>query len=138
MKKIPISLVLVLFATALSNAQSNDEKAVANAVETMRKAMVDGDRAALESIAAPELTYGHSSGKLQDKAAFVEALTSGNSDFISINLTNQTIKIVGNTALVRHELHGELASGPVNLGVLLVWQKQKNTWRLIARQAFKL
>jgi hypothetical protein len=28
--------------------------------------------------------------------------------------------------------------GTVNLGVLLVWQKQKGQWKLLARQAFKL
>ena len=122
--------------------QSADEKDVAAAVESLRKAMVDADKAALEKLAAPELSYGHSSGKVEDKASFVETLVTGKSDFTSINLNEQTIKVVDNTALVRHKLQGETMDGgkpgTVNIGVLLVWQKQVGVWRLIARQAFKL
>lgn len=133
-----ITIIMLTFITGTLYAQSKDEKDIANAVEIFRKGLLDGDRKVLESITAPELTYGHSSGVIEDKAAFVEALVSGKSDFVKIELSNQTIKIVGNTALVRHELHGETSTGPIHLGVLLVWQKQKNEWKLLARQAFRL
>lgn len=137
--KISNAIVAVMILAAIpSYGQSNDGRAVAAAVEKLRKAMLDGDRTTLEAITSPDLSYGHSSGKIEDRTAFVEALASGASDFVTINLTNQTIKIAGNVALVRHELHGELSTGPVNLGVLLVWQKEKNVWHLLARQAFKL
>lgn len=141
------SLFLVLLGCILSSglaAQSStrDEKEVATAVETMRKAMVDGDKSALENIAAADLSYGHSSGKIEDKASFVEAIASGKSDFVSINLAEQTVKVTGNTAIVRHKLTGETNDnnkpGTVNLGVLLVWQKQQGQWKLLARQAVKL
>lgn len=137
MKNIGAFIVLIIL-TNLTYAQSRDETEVSKAVETLRKGMLDGDRKLLESITASELTYGHSSGVMEDKAAFVEALASGKSDFTKLELTNQTIKIVGNTSLVRHELHGEIGTGPIHLGVLLVWQKQKNEWKLLARQAFRL
>ncbi len=142
MKKFFYLFSICFFLSLVSLAQSADEKQVAAAVETLRKAMLDGNRAQLEGITAAELTYGHSSGKMEDKAAFVEALASGKSDFVTINLADQTIKIVGNTALVRHHLTGENNDGgkpgTVNLGVLLVWQKQQGKWKLLARQAFKL
>jgi len=142
MKKIFCLFVLCYVLSVASFAQSADEKQVAAAVETLRKAMLDGDKSQLEAITASELTYGHSSGKMEDKAAFVQALVSGTSDFVTINLADQTIKIVGNTALVRHHLTGENKDGgkpgTVNLGVLLVWQKQQGKWKLLARQAFKL
>src|ERR1700712_4586729 len=101
MKKL---LVLLLAAVTIGNtlhAQSKDEKAVADAVEFLRKAMVDGDKASLEKITADDLSYGHSSGKVEDKTAFVQALASGANDFVSIDLTEQTIKVNGNTAIVR-------------------------------------
>jgi ketosteroid isomerase-like protein len=123
-------------------AQTADEKAVAVAVETLRKAMVDADKAGLEKITADALSYGHSSGKVENKAAFVEAIVTGKSDFKSIELADQSITISENLALVRHKLTGETNNdgqpGTVNLGVLLVWQKQKGQWKLIGRQAFKL
>ena len=136
-------LFLMLCGCSLvMRAQTADQKAVAAAVETLRKAMVDADKAALEKIAADALSYGHSSGKMEDKAAFVDAIVTGKSDFKTIELTDQTINISENVALVRHKLSGETNNdgqpGTVSLGVLLVWQKQKGQWKLIGRQAFKL
>lgn len=136
--KVLHTILVMMIMSSLVFAQSKEEKEIAAAVEKLRKGMLDGDKNTLESIAAPELSYGHSTGLIEDKAAFVEALVSGKSDFTKIELTNQTIKVAGNTAIVRHELHGELSTGPVHIGILLVWQKQKNVWQLLARQAFKL
>ncbi|GAB2577181.1 hypothetical protein GCM10027190_28660 [Spirosoma areae] len=105
--------------------------------------MIDPDKGKLEALAADELSYGHSAGKIEDKKAFVDAFVSGSSDFNVINLTEQTITIVDNTALVRHKLMAETQDkgkepGQVKLSVLLVWVKQKGNWKLLARQAVKI
>ena len=134
MKNTLIYLSLLLCFAAISftaQAQTKDEQAVAAAVETLRKAMIDGDKATLENITLDELTYGHSSGKLETKAEYVEALASGKSNFESMDLTAQTITVVGNTALVRHDLKAHVVDNgkpaDVHLGVLLVWQKPKRS-----------
>lgn len=123
-------------------AQSNDEKQVAAAVEVLKKAMIDADQLKLDALTAGDLSYGHSSGKIEDKAAFIKALVSGTSDFVSIGLTEQSVKVTGNTAIVRHTLSGSTTDGgkPANvkLSVLTVWQKQQDKWKLLARQAIKL
>lgn len=138
---------LLLSATSLALAvpafaQSNDEQAVASAVEALRKALIDPDKATLDALVLDELTYGHSNGNLQDKSAFEEALLNKSSDFVTIDLTNQTIKVVGNTAWVRHTLTATTNDGgkpgSAHLSVLLVWLKQKGQWRLLARQAVKI
>jgi len=140
-----IKILTILMASTLSvavYAQKNDEKTLTAAVETFRQAMIDGNKAILENIAAEDLSYGHSSGVMEDKTAFVTALTSGKSDFVAIELSEQSVKIVNGVGLVRHKLIGEINDGgranTVRLGVLLVWQKQKGEWKLLARQAFKL
>ena len=143
-RKILLSALIALGSLLSVNsiAQSKDEQAVSKAVEQMRLLMIDPDKAKLEAMAADQLTYGHSTGKLENKAAFVEALTSGASDFININLTDQTITVVDNTALVRHNLLADTRNdgkpGNAHLSVLLVWIKQKGTWQLLARQAVKI
>lgn len=141
MKKY-ILLLLLASVNVMVKAQTKDEKDVLVAVENMRLALISGERAALENVAATDLSYGHSSGKLQDKAAFVEAIASGASDFVSIEYKNQTVKVTGKTALVRHELHAKTNDGgkpgEVHLGILLVWQKQGKDWKLLGRQAYKL
>ena len=135
------AMLLSIFAAPVF-AQSKDERAVATAVEALRKALVDPDKTTLDALVLDELTYGHSNGNLQDKAAFEEALLSKSSDFVTIDLSNQTVKVVGNTAWVRHTLTATTNDGgkPGNahLSVLLVWVKQKGQWRLLARQAVKI
>lgn len=141
--KRSIILAAFVLTTIYAQAQSTLEKEVAGSVQVLRAAMISGDKASLEKIAADQLTYGHSNGKLEDKKAFVEALASGASDFVTIDLTDQTITVVDNTlALVRHKLHAETKDngnpGVANIGILLVWHKQKGGWKLVARQAYKL
>ena len=140
MKKLTFFMLGALLSVA-THAQT-DEKSVATVVETFRQAMIDGNKAVLESLTAETLSYGHSSGVMEDKTAFVAGLTSGKSDFVTIELSEQTIKISNDVALVRHKLIGEINDGgkanTVKLGVLLVWQKQKGQWKLLSRQAFKI
>ena len=135
-------LMLLLVFGSRSFAQDKEEKAVTDVVESLRKTMVDPDKAILDQLIADDLSYGHSSGVVQTKAEFMDALTSGKSDFVSIELSQQTVKVVGNTALVRHILSGTTNDGgkpgTVKLSILLVWQKQKGQWRLLARQAVKI
>jgi hypothetical protein len=139
-KKIFFAGSLMMLVTSVNSfAQSKDETAVAAAVDALKKAMIDADKTNLEKLTAAELSYGHSSGKVETKAEFVDALFTGKSDFVSIDLSGQTIKIVGNTAIVRHTLSGETNDngnkGTVKLFVLTVWQKDKGQWKLLARQA---
>lgn len=142
MKKIlTIGLAFVLFSSSIF-AQSKAEKAVAAAVENLRQAMISGDKTALTNIAAEELSYGHSGGKIENKAEFVEAFVSGKSDFVKIDLTEQTVKVVGKTAIVRHKFFAETndagkGPGTVKLAILTVWQKQGGQWKMLARQAVK-
>ena len=136
------TLLLAPFISSGVQAQSKEEKEVGEAVENLRKALIDPTKDNLDKLTAEELSYGHSSGIIQDKAAFIEALVSGKSDFVSIDLSEQTVKVVGNTAIVRH--HFEAATndggkpGSVKLSILLVWIRQKGEWKLLARQAVKI
>lgn len=141
MKKILLVLSVILFTSTVSMAQSKDEKAVAAAVERLRLAMISGDKQELETMAADALSYGHSSGFVEDKAGFVDRIVSGKSDFVTLNLTEQTIRISGKTAIVRHTLDADTNDsgkpGHAHLGVLQIWQKQGKNWKLLARQAVK-
>lgn len=137
-------LIFALFVLALTTqaqTSSKDEKEVAAAVATLRQGMLDGNKDVLDQVTASELTYGHSSGKLEDKATFIKVLASGENDFVTMDVFDQTIKVLGNTALVRHNFNADTNDGgkpnKVKLGVLLVWQKQQGNWKLVARQAFK-
>jgi ketosteroid isomerase-like protein len=145
MKRIYVALLLfaaVAVPAASAAAQELNDPTLVSAVEAFRKALIDPDKAMLDKLTMAELSYGHSSGLIQDKAAFEEALLSGASDFVSIELSDQTLKVVGNTAWVRHKMSAVTNDGgkpgEAHLSVLLIWMKQKGQWRLLARQAVKI
>jgi ketosteroid isomerase-like protein len=137
-----IYLIVLTSVMNVAMAQNKEEAAVTAAVENLRKAMIDGDKTGLQNITADQLSYGHSSGKIEDKATFVDNIVTGKSDFVTIDLTNQTIAISGDAAIVRHSLFATTNDngkpGTVNLNILLIWQKQKGQWKLLARQAVKI
>lgn len=137
-----LSFLLIFCAVTIVNGQSKHELAVAAAVETLNKGILNPDKALLENIASEALSYGHSGGKVQNKAEFVEDLLHGTFDFLSVSTSNQKITVSGKNAIVRHTFVAKAtnAGTPVdlNIGNLLVWRKESGKWKLIARQAFKI
>lgn len=125
----------------MTTGQSKEANAVAAAVETLRKAMIAADRSTLEKLTTGELSYGHSSGRIENRAEFIEALTSGKSGFSAIELSDQTIDVVDKIGIVRHVFSGasRKAQGEkLKLSILTVWLQQQDQWKLLARQAAKL
>lgn len=134
-------LVLLFFTAAFgARAQTKDEQTVAAGVEKLRLAMISGNKADLLSILSPDLSYGHSGGKIENRDAFVEAITTKKSDFVSIALTEQSLTVTDDVAVVRHILIADTNDGGkaanIHLGIVLVWKKIKGDWKLIARRAF--
>lgn len=134
-------LMAGFFAQFASAKDDKDIKKVEAQVEQLRSAMISADVQKLKEVTSSELNYGHSGGHVEGQAEFIEKLVSGNSDFVTIELKDQTIQIAKDVAIVRHTLiattNDRGKPGEVNIGVLLIWQKQKGEWKLLARQAFK-
>jgi hypothetical protein len=115
--------------------------AVEAAAEKLRLAMIDPTPAALGALVADDLSYGHSGGKVDTKASFISDLMDKKSDFVTIAITDQTVKVVDNVAIVRHTLTADTNDsgkpGKVSIKILGVWQKQAGDWKLLARQAVR-
>lgn len=141
------TIVLCLTLFILTSCQDSGTNAnakidVAAAVETLNNALVDPNEELLKEITLPQLTYGHSSGVIQNQQEFMDQLLSGDFDFVSVSTADQTIDVSGDTAVVRHilSIEGTNAGQPasVKIGILLIFQKEGGNWRLLARQAYKL
>jgi ketosteroid isomerase-like protein len=130
-----------LWRSTSAVAASADEAAVAQAVEALRKAILEQDKTTLEALTAEQLSYGHSGGRVETRAQFIEGVMTRKALLKSLTLSDHTIAIVGNDAIARHtwasesETDGKPTS--TKIGVLQVWQKQGGTWKLLARQAFR-
>jgi ketosteroid isomerase-like protein len=140
MKKLLFMISSLTIVLAIS-AQTKEASAVAASVQMLNNAMVDADKIRLDALVSSALSYGHSSGLVEDKQAFIEKIVGGKSDFVSIILSEQTIDVQRKTAIVRHILKAQINDGgkpgEVKLKILQVWQKEGKSWKLLARQAVK-
>lgn len=136
--------VSALALTTPALAASADEDAVAKKVEAFRLAQIAADPKALGALCWDDLSYSHSSGKVEDKATFIANATNGKSKFLSVEYKDPTIKVVGPAAIVRfhwvaeQEMAADGKKVPTNLHILMNWQKQGDEWKLLSRSATKL
>ncbi len=132
---------LCLFSGYVAATPAATDKDVAQAVDHLTQAMLHKDIPELNALTAENLTYGHSSGKIQDKQAFIADIETGKSAFKTLEMQNQTITVSGDVALVRHHFSAQALKGtevvPTEIENFQIWQKQDGKWLLVGRQAFK-
>jgi ketosteroid isomerase-like protein len=137
----------LLLSGSLAEAQSNfgsgsDEAAVTAAVETLRQGIFEKAAPKLASVTAPQLSYGHSAGRIETKDEFITAVINRKATVKALAFPDLKVAVVGNNAIARHmwisesELEGKTTN--TKIGVLQVWLKQDGAWKLLARQAYVL
>ncbi|MFX0557245.1 nuclear transport factor 2 family protein [Maribacter sp. CXY002] len=137
-------LVIFMAYNSSSSIIQNSKGEIAkieNTVAQLYTAMVEKDKDILEDLTMEKLTYGHSSGCIENKPEYVDGVLNGAFQFSAINPVNQTVSASGDVGVVRHifEADGTNNDKPakVRIGCLLIFQKE-GQWKLLARQAFKL
>lgn len=132
--------LIVVFNGAL--AQTRDEALMAQAIERFRLAMIHPDSAVLADLSCEDLQYVHSSGTVRNKKGFIDEFMLRQTDVSSVTFSDQTIKISGDNAIVRHRLiaDSKKAGYPpvIDIIILMVWRKEDGHWRMLARQAAKI
>jgi hypothetical protein len=135
------ALAVGLLGSLPALAASSDEEAVAKNVEAFRAAQAAADPKVLDSLCAPELSYSHSDGRIEDKATFVANATNGKNNVLSLVYQDTKIRVVGAAAIVRFRWVAEsvkVADGTKftgNFTVLMNWQKTGADWKLLSRSA---
>jgi len=109
-------IAVLLFFASNSDAQTKNNS-VEQAVVQLREALLSGNESKLRAISSPHLSYGHSNGLKENQDAFIATL-------ISHTLYAKT--------------NNDGVMGEVKLKVLLIFQKEKGAWALLARQAVKI
>ena len=121
-----------------------DEDTLAKNLEAFRAAQAVGNAEVLAAICAEELSYSHSSGKIDTKSSLAAGVANADYKWTSLEYKDPTIRVVGPAAIVRFNFVGEQefkADGkkvPQNLAILMNWQKQGADWKLLSRAATKL
>ncbi|UBM58148.1 nuclear transport factor 2 family protein [Marinilongibacter aquaticus] len=127
--------------TSTTTDEIEDLASVEEAVEKLKVSLLEPTQENLAAIVLPDVTYGHSDGRVENWDAFSRVLLSGANDYKTVQISDQEVEMHGNAAWVRHTMDAQigLAQGDidVHLRVLMVWIKADGEWKLFARQAVK-
>ena len=133
---ISAALAVALFAT-----QPAAEAVRAADAERIR-ALVSADYAALDRVLADELTYTHSTARMDTKAAYLEPLLAGQTRYQRLEPSDITVRIYGDTAvLTGRMLSLALVSGKesrTDLRFTSVWILRDARWQMIAWQSTRV
>jgi ketosteroid isomerase-like protein len=133
---------LLLGGFASADAATTDEAAVTENVEVLRRAILEADKARLDQVSAAQISYGHSDGRVETKEQFINGVLTRKQTVKSLAFPELKVAVVGDAAIARHiylaesELDGKQTT--TKIGALQVWQKQNGSWKLLARQGFRL
>ncbi len=120
----------------------NASDGVIAATNRLRELMLNPDRAQLNALLMDELDYGHTSSRMDTKTSLVDVLADGITKYLTIDITDQSVKVVGDVGIVRHNFHARNVTrgtpNEVRCSILLVWVLRDGVWKLIARQAVRL
>jgi len=130
----------MLLSAAGLLAASADEQAVRAAVAQFNEAAHKGDPATLDKLLGADLIYAHSSALIENKAQCIAALVKGKPDFQMAPEVH--VKLYGNTAIVHSKMTANVVQNgtpnKIQLDLLQVWVKTKNSWQMVARHTTRL
>jgi hypothetical protein len=137
------AFVLGLFASPLLLRAASNEAAWKAADDARVAAMISADPAKLAATFSDDLRYVHSSGKVDTKASFVEALTSGKSKYNAMTYESRNFReaapgLVLVDGRVRVKLGAKEPFTELYLSFLAAYRLEKGTWKFYAWQSCKV
>jgi ketosteroid isomerase-like protein len=138
-----LSFLPVLLLLMCSSARAGDEATLRAADDARVAAMKAADGAKLAELFSDELHYAHSSGAVDTKASFMDALTSGKSKYTGIDYEERkfTFPAPGVALMTgRARVQVTSAKGQMDavLSFLAVWREENGKWRFLAWQSCKM
>jgi hypothetical protein len=108
---------------------------------SLKNSLIAKDSVTLAGLLADDVSYGHTNGLIQTKAQLIRSVMSGEQDYKSIEPSNMNIRMYEFTGVVTTNLKVimNFQNNPLemNMFATLVWIKNKNDWKLVARQSVK-
>ncbi len=142
MKLTFIFFISLLFAFPAMSQSGKEAKVWAN-IDALNNAIFSTkDSLVIFRLVGEQLTYGHSGGNIEGKAAMVHNAVVSPTTYKNITTEKLSLQFVKKVAIARFIYRATSiekgVEGSLNLGVLQVWAKQGGKWFLQARQAVKV
>ncbi|WP_111671893.1 nuclear transport factor 2 family protein [Algoriphagus litoralis] len=141
MKTAVLIFSFLCLSLPLSAQSAGDLEAT---IQKFRSALLAEDAATLRNLTSENLSYGHSAGMIENQEEFVAVFEAKNTDYQIWEVSDQTIEFHGkDLAIVRQNVKAEILSltnqttNSLNMGLMMIWVKEKSGWKLLARQSFR-
>jgi ketosteroid isomerase-like protein len=138
-----MALVCVMGAWAARPAMAKPgsaEDAVMAAEKARDAALMSNDFATLDKIMADDVLYCHGTGRVDNKAAFLNTLKTGGNRYTKYELSDAHVHVSGNLGVINGT--AALTVNPAGRGptdetmvVTLVYEKRGGEWKLISSQS---
>ena len=135
--------VLVLALVSLRAADDPLLERLRKADDERVAAVVAGDKARLTAIYSDDLRYAHSTGAVDDKASYIDALATGRTKYLTWNYEERNFSfpapgIAMMTGRTRVKVGKAEGISEMTLSFLGIWREEKGQWRFLAWQSCKL
>ena len=109
------------------------------ALENRRvEAMTKGDANALDEILADDLIYTHSTARIATTASFIEAITSGRSNYRSVERKDVNVRQIGDSAVVTGHAKFHVGDNKFEARFIDVYAKRNGAWQMVAWQSTRV
>jgi hypothetical protein len=145
-RRTTLPAVLISLAALVSVpclAKDNPRETALRAAEIRRfEANVNADARALGELLDDGLEYVHSNGELDSKKSFIDSLTSGRRDYASTAADIETIRILGDVAIIRGRARVTVidagTSRELHIGYTDVWLWKDDRWQMTAWRSARM
>lgn len=139
MTTLTASLLALVLVVA---AQPNASNGVRDAESQRLRALVDADYAALDLLLGDDLTYTHSTAKVDTKASYLEPLLSGRTRYTSLDPADVQVRLYGTTGVVTGALRSvALVAGKesrTQMRFTSTWVRRDGRWQMVAWQSTRV
>ncbi len=134
---------LCLLCGLFLSAQDNKDQVLLKARQLNEAVFVKKDSSFLSGLFLEKLTYGHSSGKVENRKDALHNIIHNTSVYENVQLSGEEAWLKNKTAVTRYlltatEKKADGSSSPLKLHIVLVWAKEKKDWKLLSRQAVRV
>ncbi len=102
------------------------------------EAMIKGDAQALEEILADDLIYTHTTARLDTKTSFRADISSGSSNYRSVERKDVEVRQFGDTAIVTGHAKFHVGDNRFEARFIDVYAKRNDAWQMVAWQSTRL
>ena len=140
-----LSVGVVLMGLSQITARAQDaaaEQAVKQAEEQRCQALTHGDLATVDRMMADDSMYVHSSGEVQNKAAFIGDLKSGKRVYKGLDSSDVQVRVYGKTAVLTERTALSVTNAGKDLQfpmrVTTVYVNHGGQWQMVTYQSTRL